>query len=48
MPKQNTITILKDDYVSLKKKAAFAEDVLLQLESSLMDVKEGRIRKALH
>jgi len=48
MPKQNTVTISKDEYDSLKKKAAFAEDVLLQLDRSLNDIKEGRMRKAVH
>lgn len=48
MPAQNVVTISKEEYDSLKRKAAFAEDVLLQLDSSLRDIKEGRIRKAVH
>ena len=48
MNKQETVTILKEEYASLKKKAELADDVLLQLESSLKDIKNGKIKKALH
>ncbi len=44
----NTITIAKDKYNLLKKKAKFADDVLLQLERSFMDIREGKIRKWSH
>ncbi len=43
-----TVTISKEEYLSLKKKAEFAEDVLLQLEASLKDIELGRIKKAVH
>ena len=43
-----TITISKSEYESLKKKARFADDVLVQLESSFNDMKEGRVRKWSH
>lgn len=42
------ITIPKEEYNSLKKKAIVADDVLLQLESSLRDIKNGKIKKAVH
>jgi len=40
-----TITILKKEYERLKKKAEVADDILLQLESSLRDAETGRIRR---
>ena len=43
-----TITIPKKKYETLKKKAEIADDILAQLESSLNDLKEGRVRKAAH
>ena len=43
--KQETITISKDEYNKLKKKAAVADDIIVQLESSLRDAEEGRIRR---
>lgn len=43
-----TVTISKEKYKSLVKKAEFADDVLLQLESSLRDIEAGRIKKAIH
>ncbi len=43
-----TVVVSKQKYDLLKKKAAFAEDVLLQLKSSLKDIKNGKIKKALH
>ncbi len=45
---QETITIPKEEYDSLKKKACFADNVLLQLESSLKDAEAGRVRIANH
>jgi len=43
-----TVTILKEDYVSLKKKASLADDILFQLEGSLKDALAGRVREARH
>ncbi len=43
-----TVTIPKEKYKSLVKKAKFADDVLLQLESSFADMREGRVRKWSH
>lgn len=43
-----TITIQKEEYSILKKKAEYADDVLLQLEASLEDAEEGRIQPAEH
>ena len=43
--KQETITIPKEEYNTLKKKAEIADDIILQLESSLKDVEAGRIRR---
>ena len=43
-----TVTIPKEEYKSLKKKACFADDVLVQLESSLKDIDAGRIKPAVH
>ena len=43
-----TVTIPKKEYESLKKKAELADDVLLQLESSLKDVEKGKIKEAVH
>lgn len=40
-----TITIPKEDYDRLKKKAKVADDILCQLEMSLKDVEAGRIRR---
>ena len=40
-----TITIPKDEYASLKKKAKIADDILYQLEMSLRDAEAGRIRR---
>ena len=48
MAKQEIVTIPREEYDSLKKKAALADDVLLQLESSLKDAENGRIKKAAH
>ena len=43
--KQETITIPKEAYNKLKKKAEIADDMILQLESSLRDAEAGRIRR---
>ena len=43
--KQETITISKDEYNKLKKKAAVADDIIVHLESSLKDAEAGRIRR---
>ncbi len=43
-----TVTISRDEYSLLVKRAKFADDVLLQLESSFIDMKEGKIRKWSH
>ena len=43
--KQETITISKDEYNKLKKKAAVADDIIVQLEISLKDAEAGRIRR---
>ena len=42
------VTISKAEYVSLKKKAEFVDDVLLQLDASLHDAEKGKIKKAIH
>ena len=44
--KQEIITITKEEYTNLKKKADIADDIILQLESSLKDAEAGRIRRA--
>ena len=43
--KQELITIKKGEYEKLKKKAEIADYILLQLELSLKDAEEGKIRK---
>lgn len=43
--KTETITIPKEEYKQLKKKAEIADDIILQLESSLRDVETGRIKR---
>lgn len=45
---ERTITISKEKYDSIKKKAEFADNVLAQLESSLEAIQRGKIRKAIH
>ena len=45
---QETVTIPKEEYDSLKKKAVFADDILLQLESSLKDAETRRMKLASH
>jgi len=41
----NTITISKEEYLSLKKKEKVADNILLQLESSLKDLEQGKIKR---
>ena len=43
--RQETITITKDEYKRLKKKAEIADDALVQLKLSLEDLKHGRVSK---
>ncbi|MBI5554211.1 MAG: hypothetical protein HY917_05755 [Candidatus Diapherotrites archaeon] len=43
-----SMTVSREEFLFLKKKAAFADDVLFQLESSLQDIVKGRIKKAVH
>jgi len=40
-----TIAIEEDEYLRLKKKEKIADDLVLQLESSLHDIEAGRIRR---
>ncbi len=40
-----TITIPKEEYTLLKKKAKVADDLLVQLEASLRDAEAGRIKR---
>jgi hypothetical protein len=40
-----TVCIPKDEYLQLKKKAEIADDMVLQLESSLKDLEAGRIKR---
>ena len=39
-----TVTIPKEEYDSLKKKAKLDEELLIKLIKGLEDVKEGRIK----
>jgi len=39
-----TVTIPKDEYESLKKKAEIDEDLLLSLVRGLEDIRAGRIK----
>lgn len=39
-----TITITKQEYKELKKKADLSEDILLKLVRGLEDIKQGRIK----
>ena len=43
--KQETVTITRDEYTKLKKKAEIADDALIQLNLSLEDLRQGRITK---
>ena len=40
-----TITLTEERYVQLKKKEKIADDLLLQMESSLHDIEAGRVRR---
>ena len=40
-----TITISEKEYKKLKKKEEIANDVLMRLNATLEDVKNGRIRR---
>lgn len=40
-----TICIPTEEYTLLKKKEAIADDILLQLESSLHDLEDGRVKR---
>jgi|TARA_Y100000310_G_scaffold288510_1_gene314178 hypothetical protein len=42
---QETINITKEEYNKLKMKAEIADDLVLQLESSLKDAEAGRIKR---
>lgn len=41
----DTVCIPVEEYQTLKKKEAVADDLLLQLESSLRDIKAGRVKR---
>ena len=43
-----TVTIPKEEYLKLKKKAALADDVVEQLEKSFQDMRKGKISKWEH
>ena len=45
--KQEIISIPKDEYERLKKKAEIADDALIQLNLSLEDLRKGKISKFL-
>ncbi len=45
--RQETVTIPAEEYGKLVKKAKIADDIIYQLETSLKDAEDGRIRKAL-
>ena len=40
-----TVSIPAEEYNLLKKKEAIADDLLLQLESSLQDITAGRLKR---
>ena len=40
-----TITLTEERYAQLKKKEKIADDLLLQMESSLHDIEAGRVRR---
>ena len=40
-----TVCILKKEYVDLKKKASLADDLIVQLDASLSDLRTGKIKK---
>jgi len=41
----DTITIPRTEYDNLRKKAEIADDIILQLESSLRDAEAGRVKR---
>jgi len=43
--KSETITITREEYEKLKKKAEIADDALVQLKLSLEDLKHGRVSR---
>ena len=43
--KQGTVTIPKQEYEELKKKADIDEELLKDLIQGLRDIKEGRIKR---
>jgi len=43
--KQEMVTIMKDEYEKLKKKAEIADDALVQLKLGLEDLRHGRVKK---
>ena len=40
-----TVTIPKSEYLRLRKKAALADDVVIQLEKSFEDIRKGKVSK---
>lgn len=40
-----SVSISVEKYEQLKKKAAMADDILLQLEASLNDLEAGRVKQ---
>jgi len=42
---QETITIPKEEYQRLKRKAEIADDALVQLKLSLEDLRKGKVSK---
>ena len=44
---QETITIPREEYNKLKKKAEIADDAIVQLKLSLEDLRHGRVSKFL-
>ena len=40
-----SVSITVEEYEHLKRKAAMADDLLLQLEASLKDLEAGRVRR---
>jgi hypothetical protein len=48
MTMTQTVTIQKEEYIRLKKKAELADDIILQLDASLRDAEEGRVMPARH
>ena len=45
--KQETITISKEEYNKLKKKAEISDDAVVQLKLGLEDLRHGRVSKFL-